>query len=181
MTATVTDKQGNVIEELTQWDSNRTIYIHGLTVDFPPAVHFSNGYSKKSYSSGSTLEDDVIVTTIPNVLLEQSDPISIYIYDYNVDTREGRTIELVKLPVRPKKKPDDYIYKENVTVVNVVALNNYVRDLYALLPNEGSINGYELKINNETNGRVSTLFSFNLGEFVATDEEAYDYLFGGIE
>lgn len=182
MSATITDKNGNVIEEFTQWDSNRTIYIHGLDVNEPPVVHFSNRISKKSYPVESELNDGVIITEVPNILLEESEPIAIHIYTYDIDTMEGRTIELIKVPVRSKMKPDDYVHKENITVVNVVALNTKVKELIRTLPTNGRLNGTTLEITTVVNGVTVVLFSIDLSAFEqASYEEANEYLFGGDE
>ena len=162
MAITITDVYGKVIDEFTQWDSNITIYIHGLDLSKPPAIHFSNQSSNKSYSTGSTLEDDIIVTTVPNILLEQTETISIYVYTYNIDTKEGRTVEIAKKPVRPKKKPDDYIYEENITVVNVVALNNQVRDLSKIVPTGGVLNDNIIQFTSDFNGTELNVFSVDL-------------------
>lgn len=178
MAITITDVYGNVIDEFTQWDSNRTIYIHGLDLAKPPAIHFSTQSSTKSYSAGSTLENDVIVTTVPNILLEQTETISIYVYSYNIDTREGQTVEIAKKPVRPKKKPDDYIYKENVTVVNVVALNNQVRDLSRIITTGGVLEDNIIQFTSDFNGIELDVFKVDLSGLLATDEEANEYLFG---
>lgn len=162
MAVTITDKNGNIINKLTQWDSNVSLYIHGLNLSYSPVVHFSNKDSTKSYAVGSTLDNGVIKTAVPNVLLEESQQITIHIYTYDTDTKEGRTIEVLKLSVEPKKKPDDYIYTENIEVVNVVALNNQIKDLKLKIPTGAVKNGNTLSFTTTINGVTTTLFSVDL-------------------
>lgn len=162
MAITITDKNGNVIDELTQWDSNITLQIHGLSLKEAPVIHFSNKSSDKSFAVGSTLTDGIIETIVPNILLEESEPILIHIYIYDIDTKEGRTVEYIKLPIRSKKKPNDYIYKENISVVNVVALSNQIRDLKLKIPTGAVKNGNTLSFTTTINGATTTLFSVDL-------------------
>ena len=162
MAATITDKEGNVIDHLTQWDTNVSIYIHGLTVDTPPVIHFSSPTSTKSYSVGSTLNENIIETVVPNILLEQPDPISVHIYTYDNDTKQGRTIEVATLPVHPKKRPDDYMYVENITVVNILALNNQVKKMLTMIPTGCRKNGDVLEFTTDIGGKTVVLFTTSL-------------------
>lgn len=178
MAITITDKYGNVIDEFTQWDINRTIYIHGLDFEIPPVIQFSNNSSIKTYGTESILDNDVIITSVPNILLEQNETISIYVYTYDINTREGLTVEIAKKPVRPKKKPDDYIYQENISVVNIVALNNRVSNLYKIVPTGGHLNDNIIQLTSDLNGSEVDVFTVDLSDLLATDEEADEYLFG---
>ena len=125
------DSLGNVITGLTQWDVNQTIYFHGLNPDEnnPPLIHFCNIKNDRAHACESTVSDGVISVTIPNELLAQALLIYVYIYDYDWDTKIGKTIYISKIPVCAKIRPNDYVFEENVSGVNLVKLDSNVRYL----------------------------------------------------
>ena len=163
MAATITDKNGNIIESLTQWDSNVSIYIHGLQVAPAPVIHFTSKNQDKTLPVGSEIDEHgVIKTVVPNILLEDDATIIIYVYAYNDDTKEGRTIERLTIPVDSKKKPDDYVYKENISVVNIVSLSNQIRVLRKMIPTGGFKRDNSLVFTRVEDGETMEIFTIDL-------------------
>lgn len=90
---------------LYQWDTGRKIRIiprAGQSVDF---VHYSNGMVAEVSADGSG-----VIAPIPNILLQTAQNFTVYTV---IVSEDGiRTIYDCTLPIRPKKKPDGYVYTE---------------------------------------------------------------------
>lgn len=124
------DEYGNSIEEFVQWDINRVMYIdweHSCT----PIFQFGNTKSDRLLVvKGRIIEDEtktIAEVNVPNILLQQPYPIIGFVYLENeVDGNEGyfagKTIYNFKIPVRAKKKPEDYKYQENTEYISWINL-----------------------------------------------------------
>lgn len=89
-----------------QWDTGRRVRIKlipGSSVDF---VHFNNGMVAEV-----TKENDGTFTApIPNILLQTDKNVTVYVV---VVSSDGvRTTQEYTFKVKPKEKPDDYVYTE---------------------------------------------------------------------
>lgn len=90
---------------LYQWDTGRKIRITprtGQSVDF---VHYSNGMVAEVSADGSG-----VIAPIPNILLQTAQNFTVYTVIVSADGT--RTIYDCTLPIRPKQKPDGYVYTE---------------------------------------------------------------------
>lgn len=157
---TCLDTYGEVITHLTQWDIDQSLIIKNTGLSSSPVFHFYNQNSKEAYVVSSTLENDVITVHIPNVLLQEGIPIVACLYAYSSLT-SGKTLATVKIPVRPRPKPSEYKYVENIDVVSVVQLKKDIADEIASLE--------DLKV--ELNQDISTIKS----EFSNIKEEFEGY------
>ena len=157
---TCLDTYGEVITHLTQWDIDQSLIIKNTGLSSSPVFHFYNQNSKEAYVVSSTLENDVITVHIPNVLLQEGIPIVACLYAYSSLT-SGKTLATVKIPVRPRPKPSEYKYVENIDVVSVVQLKKDIADEIASLE--------DLKV--ELNQDISTIKS----EFNDIKEEFEGY------
>lgn len=128
---------GEKLISFVQWDMYQTIIIDGEFID-APMVHFCNKTSEKALCVRATLlNNNQISVEVPNILLTQPYPISIYVYQ--ITESSGRTILKDQISVIPREKPDDFEYKENYHVIylneleeEIIALNKELSDAESL-------------------------------------------------
>lgn len=120
------DTDGNTINEFYQWDVDQTIVLKVKNKDesylsIKPEVHFANSKSKEALvvkSDENVSDSETIVCDVPNKLLQEAYPLSIYVYLTDAEnTSSQKTIFHTQLPVRQREKPSDYYYIENITQV----------------------------------------------------------------
>ena len=95
-----------VTDSLNQWDIDQALQVTGLNLTSAPEVHFSNANTDRAIVRQASLDKGVVSVAIPNSLLQ--DPLRIYAH---VGIYEGSTfkvVELVEIPVKPRKRPEDY-------------------------------------------------------------------------
>ena len=129
------DLNGNTIINMTQWDSNQKIIIDGdfSAIELSPYVDFWN----ESQSNALRMETEInengqIVVEVPNAMFLEALPIIVYVYvRENSDTSisGGKTILTSRIPVRPKPKPHDFSYEDNVHVVSLLDLEEKLNNL----------------------------------------------------
>lgn len=122
------DKNRNTIERLTQYDTNKVLYIN-WDYDIAPIFQFSNTKSDRVLVVKSELIKDEMNTmakvNIPNVLLTEAYPIEVYVYleqETDFGYIEGDTVYTAIIPVDKKDKPEDYKYFENTEYISWVKL-----------------------------------------------------------
>ncbi|MDD5900326.1 MAG: hypothetical protein PUC73_05445 [Lachnospiraceae bacterium] len=135
-TLTFIDKYGNTVTNFTQWDTNQDLYIEASIFNKIPQFHFCNKNSEKALVVNAVTEGDLLKISVPNMLLIEPYPITIYAYisDIVESVKIGRTVEYVQLPVRPRPEPDSFVYENNVDIIDlqiiteeIVALNTEMR------------------------------------------------------
>ena len=131
MTLLTVDRGGRYrVDPLYQWDQNQTLEIRGLTVPNTPEIHFVNKSMSEALVRQSRKNANGIITVdIPNVILEKSLPIDVYICGYEGDL--FRTLYAMQIPVKARTKPSDYIYEKEDEVLSFNALNNRLTDSIA--------------------------------------------------
>lgn len=103
------DDYDKIITRLTQWDVNQTIKIKNIDIDNKKIeIHFYNNYLSEGLSVEPEISNNIISVMIPNILLQMPSPITIDIYKY-YDEESAKTIGTIKIPITPRKKPEDYI------------------------------------------------------------------------
>ena len=110
------DIDGNLLKTLTQWDINQQIVIKNLSLTNTPEVHFCNSNSELALVGESTYTDGTLTTEVPNILLQESLPIIIYIYVPKGDG-SAKTTYSIRIPVNPRVKPADYEYSDNAQFI----------------------------------------------------------------
>lgn len=106
------DAKGYPVTNLTQWDMNQQLVVTGLEVDSAPNFHFCNKRTTDALVVESIMnKDGTITVNVPNILLQEGTPIVAYVYLYD-DALYGRSLCTVRLQVRPRPKPMDYVYTE---------------------------------------------------------------------
>lgn len=123
------DSDGNVLTAYYQWDVDQKLQIDGIddiqTVDM---IHFGNKTLPKALVVPHTVVGTRIVVDVPNLILQYSDAINIYIY-CNTANDGQRTMHAGTIIVYPRQKPEDYEYEENIDYVNWVELAEEARSL----------------------------------------------------
>ncbi len=148
------DSYDRVIEGFTQWDINQTIYLKNVYDDFglteAPMFHFCNKNSKEALVVQSTVEDNnVIAVKVPNILLKESYPLIAYMYVYSlpseqemddltdvVSSASAKALVAIKLAVRPRVKPSQYKYVENIDSLTVAQIEKEIKDRLDKLESE---------------------------------------------
>lgn len=110
------DSYGNSVDSFTQWDLDwiLTINLEDYNLSFAPEVHFCNKNSKMALIMQSTVNADgkSITVKVPNILLQESYPVFIYVYLNDNKDSSTKTIVFDEVPVKKRTKPDDYVYTE---------------------------------------------------------------------
>lgn len=125
------DEFGNLINELTQWDSNRSIVLKDYEYNVAPIFHFSNPNDSESLVVESNITNGDVIVQIPNSLLRKDKPIIVNVFHYNASTDSGRNIYTIILPVRPKAKPNDYVYVDDTDIIELSTLKQQLQTLIA--------------------------------------------------
>ncbi len=95
-----------VTDSLNQWDLNQVLQVTGLNLTTAPEVHFSNANMDRAIVRQSTMTNHVVSVDIPNSLLQ--DPLRIYAHIGIYEGETFKVVELVEIPVKPRKRPLDY-------------------------------------------------------------------------
>lgn len=128
--------------DVYQWDRNRTLEIYGLNFTSAPEIHFVTSSLELAIVKQSRIDETgVIRVEIPNILLEEAKPITVYICVYNGTEFISRYS--FTLNVKGRTKPADYIEEDsyrkiysynalenlvNNTVINLELSNKEFRD-----------------------------------------------------
>lgn len=117
-----------VTDSLYQWELNQVLSVTGLNLSVAPEVHFSNANMDRAIVRQAKLENHVISVDIPNSLLQDPLTINAHIGIYEGDT--FKVIELVRIPVIPKKRPLDYqIQDSDEEIYSFVRLENMLAQI----------------------------------------------------
>lgn len=101
------------IDSVYQWDLNRELVIYGLSLPTTPEIHFGHKNTNIAIVQSATMDSaGVIRVTIPNVLLEKSLNIDVYVCLNEGET--FRTLYKIVIPVIGRAKPFDYQPDEEV-------------------------------------------------------------------
>ena len=106
------DSRGNPITRVYQWDKNQSITVSGLSTEPVPVFQFSNRKHPTSITVSATVTGSGLLAMVPNELLEEAETLHAYIYR-EVASGAGRTLGVVSIPVRPRRKPSDYVEDAN--------------------------------------------------------------------
>jgi hypothetical protein len=116
------------VSDVFQWDRNRILKIYGLKFTSVPEIHFAKNNMKLAIVKQATIDEDGIAKVeIPNSLLEDANPIKIYVCIYNGDEFISRYS--FKIDIKSRVKPADYIEEdEEKKIYSYNALENLITD-----------------------------------------------------
>lgn len=142
---TVNKNKTYTASDVYQWDYNRRLDIYGLNLTTLPEIHFANPRMTQAIVKQSEWnENGGIKVEIPNVLLETSAPIMVYVCGY--EGEEFITWYSLTLKVKERAKPADYIADNDEKIYSYIALENLVNNTLV-----------ELKLENE-NARLQLTY-----------------------
>ena len=128
------DYYENVVTSLTQWDTNRVLKIHNWQYDVSPIIQWTNRSETESYEVESILNQDGTVTfEVPNALLQNTETAIVFIGvarngENGSSDIENATVFKVEFPIQRRTKPSGYVYSDNATVVDIVALKEVLEN-----------------------------------------------------
>lgn len=128
------DYYGNVVTSLTQWDTNRILKIYNWQYDVSPIIQWTNRSNTDSYEVESILNQDGTVTfEVPNALLQNTETAIVFIGvarngENGSSDIENATVFKVEFPIQRRTKPSGYVYSDNATVVDIVALKEVLEN-----------------------------------------------------
>lgn len=91
-----------------QWDLNQKITSNEFTVG--EEIHFTNPKQQSALVVLAYEFDDKVVADVPNILLQNSYPITAYRYVFNGNS--SYTLDEHTFGVEQRPKPDSYVYSE---------------------------------------------------------------------
>lgn len=117
-----------VTDSLFQWDQNRVLRVTGLNLKVKPEVHFSNANMNGAIPVQADLVNHVVVASIPNSLLQE--PLRIYAHIGIYEGDEFKVVELVEIPVKPRKRPADYeLAVDDFELYSFKRLENMIKNI----------------------------------------------------
>lgn len=124
------DEYGNVVYGFTQWDLNQKIYIEDLDFATTPSFHFQNKNTTRALVvTGEVSGNGMISADVPNQLLVEPYPISVYVY--MADGSASKVIDNMQLPVRPRQQPNDFVTQDNIDLIALEDVKKKLEELKA--------------------------------------------------
>lgn len=120
------DSEGHQIDHLTQWDINRYIILTGIENSAAPSVHYYNAKSVSTIGVQSEAVTGGYRVRVPNTILQQPLQVFASVYISYLDTSEGLSQEILRIPVYPAPKPEGYDATEYEEYVNFALLTQEV-------------------------------------------------------
>lgn len=125
MSSVIVTNSRYTAEPLYQWDINQILEVRGLSVPSVPEIHFTNGVMDRANVRQASMDNAGVITVdVPNSLLQKPYTITAYICIYEGDT--FKTLYSVNIPVKARKKPNDYTLENDGEVYSFNALENSV-------------------------------------------------------
>lgn len=123
------------VNGLHQWDRGRQLEIHSTEFPAVVEVHFACAGMDEAVVRTCSSADGVVVALIPDRCLEQSAPITAWIYEIDGAT-SGMTTKKITLPVEARTRPslagDVPVDTSDKYTEAVAAMNNAVAELKRL-------------------------------------------------
>lgn len=114
-------------DDFFQWDTHVMFNIYGLSLGRAPEIHFAKtGMNEAIVKQSEMSRDGIITVQMPDVMLQTTSPIKIYICGY--DGEEFRTWYSLELKVNARLKPADYIAEDDEKIYSYNALEYLVRN-----------------------------------------------------
>lgn len=147
------DASGNPLKYLYQWDTGQTVGISSIDTSLKLEVQICSIDSDEAMVIKHSVNNSGISACIPDILLQRSVPIMIYVCQCP-DDESSRTIGAARIVVAPKARPTDYVYTES-EVLNYRTLDAQMAEIRSNLSSfEDKIpatlpNPYPLSINGQ--------------------------------
>jgi uncharacterized protein (UPF0335 family) len=103
------------VYNLYQWDYGQSLEIKGLDIHDNVWVQFAmNPYGGEAIPVVTKVNDGVITANIPAFVFEKetSQNYNAYAFVYVSNADSGETVKVIKLNIKARPKPEDYVYTE---------------------------------------------------------------------
>lgn len=169
-----------VTDSLFQWERNQKLEISGLNLAVAPEIHFSNAEMDRAIVRQSVLMKGNVMVDIPNSMLQSGFDINVYIGIYEGET--FKVIETICIPIKPRKKPEDYILEvDDHEVYSFKALENKLNNLIVHNGDTGS-NSELLDIRVGSDGKMYPTAGESVrGQYELLDQKIEELNRGGLE
>lgn len=134
------DGYGNTINSIAQWSVNQVIYIKNMNFSSAPVALFSNQHEEYSYVVNTQLVSGKVKITIPNLLTQVAQTLTIGINVYDSNDKISRTSYFVRLPIRPADMPSNYVFTENTQTATLSDLQSQVNGKLDISHGTGNAN-----------------------------------------
>lgn len=134
---------GNWLQHFYQWDINQTLTLRGIDTTVPCMLHFCNIHSDTALVVTPSIEEDKLIASIPNILLQQSESIIAYVYQENSDNK-FKTLCAINIPVIPRPQPEDYEFNDNVDYISIKVLSARLNALIQSITDSSEISSAEV-------------------------------------
>lgn len=117
------DKNGTMITNLVQWDRDVYVYVEigrEPETDEIYYMKFFNCSSGVAYVADTSYENGMILAKIPNILLQESKPITGYIDLFGGGDERG--VLRFRINVRPMPRPLTYTYPDSRDYLTIVSV-----------------------------------------------------------
>ena len=157
MDVTFMDLTGNRKNFLYQYDKGQMLVVENLECQSKPEVHFTtSAFNAAIVAEGVSFSNGTLMAKIPDALLFNSTKISAYLYMKNSDGK-GETFKELNLFVRPRKKPDNYIYSDDLYIIGAgslrKAIDNYIDNNYNIV-DDVIVNYTNVTLTDDSNSSV---------------------------
>lgn len=119
------NRYGETIRSLNQWDLGQTLYIEDTNYPVAPMFQYSNQSTPEALTVQAEYVEGVLQCVVPNQLMVDPYPITCYIY-IPEGGKNGTVVGMFKIPVRPRPKPSEFQYEDNVEIINIEILRDAV-------------------------------------------------------
>lgn len=126
MTAVFIDSKGVKRNFLWQYDKEQTLILNDLEYEVSPEVHFATSSSEEALIAVGSYNNGTLSVNVPDVLLWEARKITVYLYLNKSLT--GETVKTLDIFVRPRKKPNDYIYSDEKYIISTTSVDNAIND-----------------------------------------------------
>lgn len=109
------------VHGLRQWDYGQTLEIHDDTLPAEVEVHFAHVGMREAVVRACNVADGVTTAEIPDICLEQSTPITAWVYVKDGSSGETTKTVTMHIVARPKPQVGEGAKQLNVQVVNKTA------------------------------------------------------------
>lgn len=99
------DGKNNPFTHLTQWDKNQKVIIKNVVSPTTPTAHIRNSPCEEPTLCVSSYSGTTLTVNIPNILLEQPLPLTIYI-NLNNSSSLLEALYTIRIPVIPREEPE---------------------------------------------------------------------------
>lgn len=118
----ITDKFGRD-PVFWQWDVNRTLLVSGTKE--APVLHFACADLRRALTvvADPTDKAGVYECKVPNFAMQFEGSMCVSVFEQEGENTEGITTFAKVYNVRPRMKPEDYTYEENIGYINWVIVS----------------------------------------------------------